>query len=129
MILPTLMSALILTVVPPPRPPAEPPVPVTPSRLLLTVTDAQGPRAGVALQLLRSGIGGRVLPLPGRPLRVLSSTDGTATLPLNQGSALLVQISDPERNVLLRFPLNGAAVLRIGTTTFQLQIVAAGSVH
>ena len=56
-------------------------------------------------------------------MRVLSGADGSATLPLNLAPSLLVQISDPERNILLRFPLDGAATLKVGATTFQLRVV------
>lgn len=123
MILPTLASALLLTVVPPPRPPGEPPPPLPQLRVLLTASDAGGPRPGVLMQLFVPGRAGRVLPLPGRPLLARSGADGTASLRVNVAGPLVVQLSDPERHLLVRLPLGGEQVVRVGPETFRLQLV------
>ncbi|BDP42682.1 hypothetical protein DAETH_26510 [Deinococcus aetherius] len=125
MTLPTLFAALLLTVVPPPRPPGEPPPPAPQTRVVLTVSDAGGPRPGVLMQLFRVGVGGRPLPLPGRPALARSGADGIASLTLPVTAPLLVQLTDPERNVLVRLPLGGGEVVRVGAATFRLQVTPA----
>ncbi|WP_216321120.1 hypothetical protein [Deinococcus aestuarii] len=124
MTLPTLVAALLLNVVPPPQPPGEPLLPAPQVRVVLTVSDADGPRPGVLMQLFRRGVAGRPLPLPGRPLLARSGADGTASLTLPPGTPLLVQLTDPGRDLLVLLPL-GEEVVRVGAATFRLRVVAA----
>lgn len=122
-----LVAALLLNVVPPPRPPQEPLPPAPQARVILTATDVRGPRPGVLLQLFRLGPGGRALPLSNRPTLVRSGPDGIATLKIAVTAPLLVQLSDPERNILVRLPLRGEEVIRVGAATFRLQVSAVPS--
>ena len=62
------------------------------------------------------------MPLPNRPALVRSGADGVATLKVSLPGPVLVQLTDPERNVLVRLPLGGDEVIQVGATTFRLKV-------